>query len=301
MTLANFSQLLAHALRHGYAIGYFESWDMYSMEGALEAAEQARAPAIIGFGGAVTTPAWLDHNGVEIMSGLARRLAETARVPVAVLFNEAQTVEQVARGLAGGCNAVMLGTAHLPFDENVAVTQQVVSLAHRAGAAVEAELGHLPDAIDPDGHGVLTDPEEARRFVELTGVDALAVSVGNVHMAMGAESPVDMARLAAIHAAVPVPLVVHGGTGFPAAAVRRAIGQGVVKFNVGTRLKRLYLAGIRDACPEPMSVPDIHPYVGSHDALDVLAAGKERVKAAVLEYIDLYGSAGQAGAPPEAM
>lgn len=299
MTLANLNQLLSHALRHGYAIGYFESWDMYSMEGAMEAAEQTRSPAIIGFGGAVTTAAWLDRNGVEIMSGLARRLAETARVPAAVLFNEAQTVEQVERGLACGCNAVMLGTAHLPFAENVALTQRVVALAHRAGAAVEAELGHLPDAIEPDAHGVLTDPEEARRFVELTGVDALAVSIGNVHMALAADSPIDLARLAALHAAVPVPLVVHGGTGFPRTSVRAAIAHGVVKFNVGTKLKRLYLAGIRDACPQPMTVPNIHPYVGSHDALDVLRGGKERVKAAIIEYMELYGSVGQAAAPPD--
>jgi fructose-bisphosphate aldolase class II len=118
-------------------------------------------------------------------------------------------------------------------------------------------------------------------------------------MALNADSPVDMARLAALHAAAPVPLVIHGGTGFPRGAVKAAVANGAVKFNVGTRLKRLFLAGIRDACPEPMAVPDIHPYVGSHDALDVLRAGKERVKGAIIEYMDLYGSVGQAGAPPD--
>ena len=299
MTLASLTQLLAGARRDGYALGYFESWDLYSMEAAMEAAEETRSPAILGFGGAVTRGEWLDRWGVPAMSTLARCLAERSQVPTAVLFNEAQTLSQVRSALACGVNAVMLSTAHLPFAENVLATQEVVAAAHAAGAAVEAELGHLPDAIDPNGHAVLTDPGEAARFVDATGVDVLAVSIGNAHMVRSGETPVDVERLAALHAAVPRPLALHGGTGLPAAAVAEAIRHGVAKINVGTLIKRRFLSGIQSATPhDPMTVPDIHPYVGSRDALDVLGAGKREVKARIIEFMHIYDSVGRADVRP---
>ncbi len=102
----------------------------------------------------------------------------------------------------------------------------------------------------------------------------LAISIGRIHSA--------------------VPLAIHGGTGFPRAAVRETVVLGVTKFNVGTRLKRLYLAGIREAMPDPMQVLDIHPFVGSRGVDDVLQRGKERMKAEIVELMKLYGSAGQA-------
>jgi len=299
MTIASMRELLSQALRSGYAIGYYESWDQYSLEGAMEAAEEASSPAIIGFGGAVTSRAWLDRGGVEDMSRLARRLAERARVPTAVLFNEAQSLDQIQRALASGCNAVMLESADLTFAENVALTRQVVAMARAFGATVEAELGRLSDALDPHTSVVLTDPEEAARFVGLTGVDVLAVSIGNAHLVPSGEVPVNLELLGRIHAAVPIPLAIHGGTGFPRVAVQAAIAQGVAKFNVGTRLKRLYLAGIREAMPDPMGVPNIHPFVGSREAEDVLLRGKERMKAEIVELMRLYGSAGQAACMPD--
>jgi len=294
MTIAGMRELLSQALRSGYAIGYYESWDQYSLEGAIEAAEATASPAIIGFGGAVTNRAWLDGGGVEDMSRLARRLAERSRVPTAVLFNEAQSLAQIRCALDAGCNAVMLESSDLAFEENVALTRQVVAMARAVGATVEGELGHLPDALDAQRQAVLTNPDEAARFVELTEVDVLAVSIGNVHLVQTGEVPVDLELLDRIHRAVPIPLAIHGGTGFPRAAVRDAISRGVAKFNVGTRLKRLYLAGIRDAMPDPMQVPDIHPFVGSRDVDDVLLRGKERVKAEIVKLMKLYGSAGQA-------
>jgi ketose-bisphosphate aldolase len=295
MTIASMQELLAQALRGGYAIGYYESWDQYSLEGTMEAAEETASPAIIGFGGAVTNQTWLNRGGVEDMSRLARRLAERSQVPTAVLFNEAQSLSQIEVALGAGCNAVMLESSDLTFEENVALTRQVVAVAHAAGAAVEAELGHLADAIDPEPRGVFTDPAEAGRFVERTGVDALAVSIGNAHLVRAGEVAVDLALLERIYRATPTPLVIHGGTGFPRSAVRGAIAAGVAKFNVGTRLKRLYLAGIRDAMPDPLHVPDIHPFVGSRAADDVLLRGKERMKAEITELMWLYGSAKQVG------
>jgi len=294
VSVAKMDDLLGQALRGSYAIGYFEMWDQYSLAAAMQAAEELHSPAILGFGGAVTNQAWLDEGGVEELACLARHLAERSRVPTAVLFNEARTYSQIVRALRAGCNAVMLETSHLPYEENIALTRQVVEAAHAVGASVEAELGHLADATDPYGPAALTDPVQAAHFVERTGVDVLAVSIGNVHVLADGEAGVDLGLLARIHQAVPVPLSLHGGSGFPASAVRAAIGCGVAKFNVGTRLKQAFLAGVRAALPPERDITNIHPFVGSREESDILLQGAARVKAEIKKLTVLYGSAGQA-------
>ena len=287
--------LLAHARREGYAVGYFEAWDGYSLEAVMQAAEALRSPAILGFGGAVVSQAWLDAGGLEQLAALARCLAERASVPTALMLNEMRTVGQIRRGLAAGCNLVMLASSHLSLGANIAWTRQVVEMAHAAGAAVEGELGQLADAgASPAHRAQRTDPEDAARFVEETGIDALAVSVGNVHLLMQGESPVDLDLLARLHEAVPVPLVIHGGSGFPSSAVPSAIAQGVAKFNVGTRLKAGYLEAVRVAVAELPRVADPHLTMGSHKRGDVLARGQERMGREIGELIRLYGSAGRA-------
>ncbi len=294
MSIVPFTTLLDRAVHAGYAIGYYESWDQYSLEAALEAAEECRSPAILGFGGAVTSRAWMDGNGVEELSVLARCLAERSTVPVAVLFNEAGTYEQLMRGLHSGCNAVMLDTSHLPYDENLALTRQVVDAAHPLGVAVEAELGHLADGTDSQVKAAVTDSHEAAAFVAASGIDALAVSIGNMHILADGEAQVDIELLAQIRRLVHVPLVIHGGTGFPAAAVSAAIARGVAKFNVGTRLKQTYLAGVKDAVAVLPDRLNVHRYVGSREAEDVFNYAKERLKKEIIRYMHLYGSAGKA-------
>jgi fructose-bisphosphate aldolase class II len=294
MSIVTMPELLGRALRHKYAIGYFEGWDPYSLEAVLETAEECASPTILGFGGAVADQVWLDRHGVEELSVLAHCLAERARVPAAILFNEAHTFGQILRGLRAGCNAVMLDTSHLPLDENLAWTRKMVEVAHPLGAAVEAELGHLADASDASVQAVGTNPQEAARFVEQSGVDALAVSIGNVHILADGEASVDLDLLEHIHRAVPVPLVIHGGTGFPESAIQAAIERGVAKFNVGTRLKQAYLDGVREAITALPGRPNIHSVVGSRDEGDVFGHGKARVKAEIRAFMQRYGSVGQA-------
>jgi len=296
MTIRGMDVLLREALAGGYALGYFEAWDQYSMEATLEAAEQAGAPAIIGFGGAVVNQAWLDGDGLEEWAALARCLAERTTLPVAVLCNEVKTFAHVVRALRAGCNAVMLDTSSLPFGENAAWTRRVVEVAHAVGATVEAEIGHLPDAAAGDGisDGLRTDPDQAARFVEVTGVDALAVSVGNTHNLARGESPVDLELVACLRDATGLPLVIHGGTGFPNRAVEEVIARGVAKFNVGTRLKQAYYDAMRAALAQPPTVSSVHELVGSRDVTDPLLSAKEAVIQQVLPLLALYGAAGRA-------
>jgi fructose-bisphosphate aldolase class II len=292
MPIVPMQAILAHALEHRYAVGYFEAWDLYSMEAALAAAEQARAPCILGFGGAVTEPAWYDANGVEAMTALAAALAARARVPTCILYNEAQEYTHAVRGLRAGCNAIMLDSSALPDAEHTALTARLVEVAHAVGAAVEAELGHLPNAEDPSHPARLTDPAEAARFVAATGIDALGVSIGNVHILQTGEAEVDLELLGRIHHATRLPLVIHGGTGFPRAAVADAVRLGAVKFNVGTTLKQAFLEGLRAAVGAQASV---HALLGARGDADVLEQGKRHMQERILELIALYGSAGQAG------
>ena len=156
---------------------------------------------------------------------------------MALLLNEAQTLDQALRGVESGFNAVMLDTSGWAWDDAVTQVGELTRAAHASGVAVEGELGRLPDFIDGDvGRvaGSLTDPEQAAAFVAQTGVDCLAVSIGNVHLLTTRYAPVDLEHLEAISRRVSTPLVIHGGTSFPPDAVPRAIAAGVVKFNVGT-------------------------------------------------------------------
>jgi len=292
------SRMLQSALQHGYAVGYFEAWDQYSLEGVLEAAEELDAPVILGFGGMMVDQSWFNRTGLAALGALGRAVADNARVPVSLLLNEVETFSQVVRGITYGFNAVMLDTSYLPFAQNVVATRQVVDVAHPVGVTVEAELGQLPDASEGNtvhGHGAsVTDPEEARVFVRETRVDALAVSVGNVHMMVGREAEIDFDRLEALHSATDVPLVIHGGTSFPVGAVKRAIAHGVAKFNVGTILKRVFLEGIKAGLASALPGDGAQQLIGSHLDVDVLNAGKEKMKAEVARLIRLYGGVGQA-------
>lgn len=293
MSFVPMRNILTQALAGGYAVGYFEAWDQHSLEAVLEAAEEARSPVILGFGCQVIEQAWLNDGGLRRLAALGRAAAEDARAPVALLLNEARTFEQVVRGLAWGFNAVMLDTSDLPLEENIAVTRRVVEAAHALGADVEGELGHLPDAsgiLGGPAEAVLTDPEEAARYVAETGVDALSVSIGNVHVLTEEQAAINFDHLARLHQAVKVPLVIHGGTGFPDEAVPRAIALGVAKFNVGTALKQAFLAGVREGLAELPPGVNVHQVVGSRKPGDFLERAKARVKAEVTRRMAVYGS-----------
>jgi len=294
MSLISLTDLLASAIAGGYAIGYFEAWDSYSLEAVAEAAEAERAPVILGFGCAMVDGAWLEKGGIEAWACLGRLVAEQTSVPVSLLLNETHTIEQAWQGVEAGFTAVMPDTGGWPAAEARERVAELVRRAHARGVAVEAELGQLPNAAGgrvDDSRALLTDPDEAAAFVAATGVDCLAVSVGNVHLLEGAEASLDLGRLKAVSRAAAVPLVLHGGTGLPREALSAAIMCGVAKVNVGTALKRAFLAGLREALAAEANPHDL---LGSHKLSDAGVAGKARMCAIVRELIRLYGASGRA-------
>lgn len=297
MPLVTMPSLFEHARTGGYAVGYFEAWDSYSLEAVIAAAEAENAPVIVGFGCMMAARDWLDACGIEVLAGSGLPLVERARVPAAFLLNEAQTLEQAQRGLAAGFNAVMVDTSAWQWDEAVETVTELVGYARACGASVEAELGRLPDAVDDgvdDSLASLTDPEQAAEFVRRTGVDCLAVSVGNIHLLTTAYAPVDLSHLEAIYQRVQIPLVMHGGTSFPPHAVPRAIASGVAKFNVGTVLKNNFLEGVRAAVSSWPERVNAHAVLGSHKETDLFNVGKDRMREKVRELIRLYGGSNQA-------
>lgn len=297
MPLTPLRELLGAALRGGYAVGYFESWDQYSLEAVLESAEELHSPVVLGFGGSMMNQGWFNKGGLKRLGALGRAAAEDSRVPVAYLLNEVETLDDINLGIDCGFNSVMLDTSGLSIEDNIRATREVVEVAHVRGVDVEGECGTLPDASGSMGHGSeshLTDPDEAARYVRETGIDALSVSIGNVHVLTDGRSEVDFDLLARIRDAAAVPLVLHGGTGFPDDAVARAIQLGVAKINVGTILKLLYLDTIRKATAELPAFCDVQSLVGSRKPEDILTRAKERMKDEIKRRIVVYGSAAKA-------
>ena len=188
MPLVSMEKLLRDAFEKKYALGYFETWNMESLLAVIEAAEEERAPVIIGFGAILSHKEWLEGRGIKILASLGLSVAEGASVPVSLIFNEATSFTQVIQAIRYGFNTVSMDSSHLSFEENISVTRKIIEIAHPVGVSVEAELGSLPTGekgVFEDRESSLTDPQQAKVFVEETGVDALAVSVGNVHVLVG--------------------------------------------------------------------------------------------------------------------
>jgi ketose-bisphosphate aldolase len=287
--LVPFNDLLADAQAGGYAVGYFEAWDGYSLEAVLEAAEAENAPVILGFGGVMMEPNWFEGGGLQRLGAFGLAAAQGAKVPVSFILNEVASFNLIVRGIQAGFNVVMLDSSDLPYNEHLQLTRQVVQTAHAVGVAVEAEVGELPDASGDMGGGAgrKTDPDEAARFVDETGIDALAVSIGNVHTLIDGKAAIDLERLEAIHQAVSMPLVIHGGTGFPEEAIAPAIARGVAKYNVGAALKGAFLEGLAEAVQALPPGASVHQVMGSRKEADVLQQGKIRMKEEVTRRIRL--------------
>ncbi len=293
MPLAPMSELLADAKRGGYAVCYCESWNLESLQAVLEAAEELKAPIIVGFnGGFLMHPSRQKPEELAFYAGMASA-ARCASVPVSLILNESDSLDQISRGLDLGFNAVMVESHNMGLNEYRHLVKQVVELAHPRHVFVEGQIGVLPDGWHgTNAHGVITDPSLAKVFVEETKVDALSVSIGNIHILTQGKATVDIGALRKIQAAVDVPLVVHGGTGFPAESAAAVIELGVTKFNFGTALKQVYLAAVREklnAYQEPMNP---HVFLGMGGPEDLMMAGRAAVKRKVKELILKYGFAG---------
>jgi fructose-bisphosphate aldolase class II len=242
MSLVTLRQVLVPDLARGGAVAGMVVLGWEDAQAYVRAAEAEGRPVILQAG-----PGCRAHTPLPVMGAMFRALAEAASVPVVAHLDHGESLDVCRAAIACGFTSVMYDGSALPLAENIARTREVADLARAAGLSVEAELGY----VGYDGGAVSqgTDPAEVGRFVAATGVDALAVSVGNSHLKARADSALDLDRLAAIAAAAPgLPLVLHGGSGLPE-DLRRHLARetAVCKINFGTELRMAFGAALRRA------------------------------------------------------
>jgi tagatose 1,6-diphosphate aldolase GatY/KbaY len=260
---------LEDARSRAAAIPGFVAYNLETAQGIVAAAERSGLPVVLQAG---SSP--FRHAGLRPLALLALELAGSSSAPIGVHLDHSRSIDEVLACLELGYTSVMFDGSGLPFADNVAATSEVVSRAHAAGAWVEAELGAVAGDEDVSSDAVAgehTDPSQAAQFVAMTGVDALAVAVGNVHGFTSATPRIDLDRLAEIREAVSVPLVLHGASGLPADVLHACLDRGVAKVNVNAELRRAFLAALADALPAALEAVDV---------ASPLAAGREAVAAA---------------------
>mgnify|MGYP001813505198 CR=1 FL=1 len=236
MPLVHMGDMLRHAYENGYAVGAFDVVSLDFINGVMAAAEDRQAPVIVSL--AESHFAYFDF---DLLMAAVERAAERSTVPVAIHLDHGESLESAVRAINLGCTGVMVDASSLPLEENIVHTRAVVDMAHACGIPVEGELGYVPgvegeDAERHPGEVVYTTVADARHYVEATGVDFLAVSVGTVHGRMKGEPQLDFQRLAEINQTLGLPLVIHGGTGLGSEQFARLIENGVTKINYYTAL-----------------------------------------------------------------
>ena len=306
--LTTLTNVLKKANRQNYAVGAFNINNLEILQAVMDAAEAERAPVVIS-----TSEGALKYAGMEELGTLVHLAAKRSKRPVVFHLDHGKNYDLVVRAIKSGFyTSVMFDGSSLPYKENLKLTKRLVTMAHRRGISVEAELGAIAGIEDfvsveeKDAH--LTDPEQALEFVQRTGCDALAVAIGTSHGAykFGGDSQLDFKRLTTIKNLVKVPLVLHGASGIPStiknqcikygckiekakgvsdAHIRRAVKLGINKVNIDSDLRIAFDAGVRKF---------LHDQPEVFDPRKILGPAKELMTKVVRQKMRMFGSSGRA-------
>jgi fructose-bisphosphate aldolase class II len=246
MPIVDMKGMLDHAYRQQYAVGAFDVVSLDFVSGVMEAAERSRSPVILSL-----AESHFDYYDFELLMAAVEAAAARATVPAAIHLDHGMSLDSAIRSIRLGCNGVMVDASHYPFDDNVARTRAVVEMARGCGVPVEGELGYVPgvegeDAERHPGEIAYTSVAEAKTYVERTGVDFLAVSIGTVHGRMKGEPKLDVGLLQDINQALDIPLVLHGGTGLSDSQYDQLIANGIAKINYYTAVADAAGARVND-------------------------------------------------------
>jgi fructose-bisphosphate aldolase class II len=283
--LTTLSTILNAARKGKYAVPAFDCAEDVMVRTILETSEACRAPVILM--GLVGPD--LEGNGWAYIPGLVRAVADHHRVPVALHLDHALRLEDVRRAVDLGFTSVMIDGSRLPFAGNAEITRKAVEIAHPRGISVEGELGAVGGSDVEEKQRtetVLTRPDEVRRFVAETGVDALAVSIGTSHGIYRTLPRLDIPLLRELDAASPVPLILHGGSGTPDDQVRAAVEGGICKMNVYAELRIAMGEGLKESAAS-QARPDPLPR-------EIFGPIRKRLAEVVERKIDLLGARGRA-------
>jgi fructose-bisphosphate aldolase class II len=284
MPLVNMNDMLQHAYEQGFGVGAFDLINLDFLKGILDAAEHCRAPVILSL-----AESHFDYFDFELLMPAVEKAARKASVPVAIHLDHGLSLSSAINAINHGCNGVMVDASHVCLADNIKTTCSVVRMAHGCGVPVEGELGYIPgiegeDAERHPGQVIYTTTDEAKQYVEETGVDFLAVSIGTVHGRMKGSPKLDFKRLGEINEALQIPLVIHGGTGLSDEQYQQLIAKGVVKINYYTALADAAGATIQ----KNTEVSQSHAYTNLTQ--DVSSA----IRQEVTRCLQLWGSAGRA-------
>lgn len=271
MTLARLTELLQPAADQGRGVGAFNVFSIEHAEAHVAGAEQAGSPVVLQ----ISENAVKYHRGLEPIALATLSIARSAQVPVVVHLDHAEDDALVDQAIALGFGSVMYDASRLDYQANVSATAAVVARCHAAGIDVEAELGEVGGKDGVHAPGARTDPGDAARFVEATGVDALAVAVGSSHAMTSRTAKLDLELIAALRQAVGVPLVLHGSSGVPDDEIVRAIGAGITKVNIATHLNVVFTGVVRELLTADAGLADSRKYLGP--ARDAVAAEVARL------------------------
>ena len=243
MALVDMKDLLNHAYHNSYAVGAFEIVSLDFLKAVIKAAEDSRSPVILNVN---------DRKGkiknLDLLMAGVERAARISTVPVAINFDHCETNDDIVNGIRLGCNSVMLDASDASFPVNVDRTKKAVSLSHSCGVPVEGSLGHV-SSVTEDSESeepVLTPIHEVAVYIERTGVDFLAISIGTMHGRLLSKNKLDFNRLAKINVTAKIPLVIHGGTGLTDAQYHKLIDNGVAKINYFTALTEQAMNTIKE-------------------------------------------------------
>lgn len=284
MPLVSVHELLLKAKQEQYAVGAFNANNMEIVQAIVEAAEQEKSPVIMQ-----ASQGAISYAGLEYITRLVEIAARQASVPVALHLDHGTDFGQVVKCIRSGFTSVMYDGSKLSLEENIAMTNKVLDMARPIGVSVEAELGKIGGTEDnvhvEEGDALFTDPEEARFFVEQTGVDSLAIAIGTAHGQYKGDPKLDFDRLQHIKSLVNIPLVLHGSSGVPDEAVRKAIQLGICKVNIDTNIREAFVGEMRRVMMEkPAEI----------DPRKMLGPARQATIEIIREKIRVFGSTGKA-------
>lgn len=281
--LVTAKELLADAMRGGYAIGAFNVENMEMVMAVLAAAEARNSPVIMQ-----TTPGTIKYAGVDYYYANVKAAAARTKIPVVMHLDHGDSFERAMAAYRAGYTSIMIDGSKLPFEENIALTKRVVEACHPGGVYVEGELGKVggkEDDLEGDDENPYTDPEEAKIFVERTGVDYLAIGVGTAHGVYKGTPHVNTDLIATIRDLVHIPLVLHGTSGVPDEQVTTSVRNGICKVNYATDLRIAFTKGVKEFMAE-------HPE--AFDPKKYAKQGMAEVQKYVEQKIEVCGSANKA-------
>jgi len=280
--LTDTTTLLKSAQSGGYAVGGFNIYNLEGVNAVIQAAEETHSPALLQI-----HPAALSHGGSGLIA-LCIASAKSAGVPIGVHLDHSTSLHDIATALSAGIPSVMADGSHLDYDDNIAFVRNTVAKAQETDAVVEGELGRISGSEDGLTVDIIdarmTDPKKAQDFVNQTGINMLAVCIGNIHGKYPFPPKLDFERLKSIRDMVDVPLVMHGASGLSEDLIKRSIELGICKFNINTEVRMAYLQALGDTLHDN---PDT-------DLLLLMERAQSAMKQVLIEKMALLESVGKA-------